>query len=275
MATDATAIIAIPEALLETAATRHFEGTLDLAELAAGPDTYTFAAPVSWSVEATNTGDAILIQGTAAGDATTQCARCLEDVTYGLEGDIEGSFPIGGEEEAEMPEDMEGDEFDFLPDNRKIDLVPLIVAALLLEVPLVPLCDDDCKGLCPQCGANLNEGPCGCSRDEADVEASPFAALKNFDFGDTSKIRSITAFQRRAARRKRFAALRAMSAKGRLKLSRTVRMRGSEEACGERGIERAGAAPRGVRRGRRRRGGGGLGGAVPRCRLGLRSRLRP
>ena len=62
--------------------------------------------------------------------------------------------------------------------------VPLIVAALLLEVPLVPLCDDDCKGLCPQCGANLNEGPCGCSRDEADVEASPFAALKNFDFGD-------------------------------------------------------------------------------------------
>ena len=129
MATDATAIIAIPEALLETAATRHFEGTLDLAELAAGPDTYTFAAPVTWSVEATNTGDAILIQGTAAGDATTQCARCLEDVTYGLEGDIEGYFLIGGEEEAETPEDMEGDEFDFLPDNRKIDLVPLIVAA--------------------------------------------------------------------------------------------------------------------------------------------------
>ena len=131
-----------------------------------------------------NTGDAILIQGTAAGDAATQCARCLEDVTYGLEGDIEGYFLVGGEEEAETPEDMEGDEFDFLPDNRKIDLVPLIVAALLLEVPLVPLCDDDCKGLCPQCGANLNEGPCGCSRDEADVEASPFAALKNFDFGD-------------------------------------------------------------------------------------------
>lgn len=115
MATDATAIIAIPEALLETAATRHFEGTLNLAELAAGPDTYTFAAPVTWSVEATNTGDAILIQGTAAGDATTQCARCLEDVTYGLEGDIEGYFLIGGEEEAETPEDMEGDEFDFLP----------------------------------------------------------------------------------------------------------------------------------------------------------------
>ena len=71
MATDATAIIAIPEALLETAATRHFEGTLDLAELAAGPDTYTFAAPVSWSVEATNTGDAILM-GSWAGAAISK-----------------------------------------------------------------------------------------------------------------------------------------------------------------------------------------------------------
>ena len=194
MATDATAIIAIPEALLETAATRHFEGTLDLAELAAGPDTYTFAAPVSWSVEATNTGDAILIQGTAAGDATTQCARCLEDVTYGLEGDIEGYFLIGGEEEPGIAETFAlytalntSIETQILPKTKhmpQMEAPQALLAALLLEVPLVPLCDDDCKGLCPQCGANLNEGPCGCSRDEADVEASPFAALKNFDFGD-------------------------------------------------------------------------------------------
>lgn len=177
-------LIQIPEALLETAATRHFEGALDLAELAAGPDTYTFAEPVAWSVDATNTGDAILIQGTAKGEATTQCARCLEDVAYDLEGDIEGYYLIAGEEEPEAPEDMEGDEFDILPENRKIDLAPLIVAALLLEVPLVPLCGDDCKGLCPRCGANLNEGDCGCSASEVDVDASPFAALKNFDFGD-------------------------------------------------------------------------------------------
>lgn len=187
MATDATAIIAIPEALLETAATRHFEGTLDLAELAAGrtPTPSRRPSPGRW--RPTNTGDAILIQGTARGRRPRpQCARCLEDVTYGLEGDIEGYFLIGGEEEAGDAREWiwKATSSTSLPDNRKIDLVPLIVAALLLEVPLVPLCDDDCKGLCPQCGANLNEGPCGCSRDEADVEASPFAALKNFDFGD-------------------------------------------------------------------------------------------
>ncbi len=89
MATDATAIIAIPEALLETAATPAFRRRSICGRAGRRPlNTYTFAAPVSWSVEATNTGDAILIPGTAAGD-TTQCARCLEDVTYGG-GDIEG-----------------------------------------------------------------------------------------------------------------------------------------------------------------------------------------
>ncbi len=66
-----------------------------------------------------------------------------------LGGRHRGYFLIGGEEEAETPEDMEGDEFDFLPDNRKIDLVPLIVAALLLEVPLVPCATTTARGCAP------------------------------------------------------------------------------------------------------------------------------
>ena len=59
-------------------------------------------------------------------------------------------------------------------------------AALLLEFPLVPLCDEECKGLCPTCGANLNEGPCGCAPAEGDggddVPPNPFAVLKDFPF---------------------------------------------------------------------------------------------
>ena len=96
--------------------------------------------------------------GNGRGRRHDQCARCLEDVTYGLEGDIEGYFLIGGEEEAETPEDMEGDEFDFLPDNRKIDLVPLVVAACCSRCRSCPV-RRRLQGLCPQCGANLNEGP--------------------------------------------------------------------------------------------------------------------
>ena len=68
-----------------------------------------------------------------------------------------------------------------LSESHTIDLVPLVEQALLLELPLVPLCDDDCRGLCPRCGANLNEGPCQCG-DGPTGEDNPFAALKDFKF---------------------------------------------------------------------------------------------
>ena len=79
---------------------------------------------------------------------------------------------------------MDEDEFDVLSEDKVIDVEPLATAALLLEFPLVPLCDDECKGLCSTCGANLNEGPCGCepASDEDDVPPNPFAVLKDFPF---------------------------------------------------------------------------------------------
>lgn len=176
--------IHLPQELFESAEMRHYEGQAPLAVLQAGPDTYTFAEPVEWSADITNTGGALLVMGQARANAVTQCARCLDDVSYQLEGDIEGYFLIGGEE-AEAPDDLEGDEFDLVPENHVIDLAPLIEQALLLELPLVPLCDDNCKGLCPQCGANLNEGPCGCGReDRAEAPDNPFAALKNLKFDE-------------------------------------------------------------------------------------------
>lgn len=179
------AVIQVPERLLETAEMEHYEGTLPLEELASGPDTYAFVGPITWAVDVTNTGDAILVRGKSTSEATTACARCLEEVAYDLEGDIDGYFLIGGEEvEVEEPDDMEGDEFDFLPDNHKIDLAPLITAGLVLELPRVPLCADDCKGLCPHCGKNLNEGPCDCAAEEPDFSESPFAALKNLKLED-------------------------------------------------------------------------------------------
>ena len=47
-------------------------------------------------------------------------------------------------------------------DDDVIDLAPLVRDSVVLELPGAPLCREDCAGLCPQCGANLNEGPCGC-----------------------------------------------------------------------------------------------------------------
>ena len=185
-----SATIKIPSELFATAESSHFDGQIALASLTVGPDDYRFDEPVAWDVEVTNTGAAFLIVGKATGVGVCACARCLEDVEFPFEGDIEGYLLMEGadasdyeDEDDEAPGD---DEFDVLPADHVVDLEPLIRAALIVDAPYQPLCKDDCLGLCANCGANLNEGPCSCGGDsslqEFENAANPFAALANFKF---------------------------------------------------------------------------------------------
>ena len=147
--------------------------------LSAGVDEYRFAEPLRWQADITNTGGALLVTGTVEGRAATACARCLEEAAFDVVGEIEGYFLISGAE-AEL-DDIEEDEFDVLPESEVLDMAPLIEAALVLEMPLVPLCDEECKGLCPRCGQNRNEGECACEAPE-DAAPNPFAALEGYRF---------------------------------------------------------------------------------------------
>ena len=177
--------IKIPAELFATAESSHFEGELVRDVLVAGVDELVFEGPLTWEVDVTNTDGALLVMGNVQVQARTACARCLEDVRLDLDGEIEGWFLISADGAA--PDYVDEDELDVLPADHIIDLEPLITAALMLEMPNPPLCSDDCRGLCPQCGANLNEGDCGCGEDPGlsafDKAANPFAALANFDFG--------------------------------------------------------------------------------------------
>lgn len=184
-------ILVVPDTLFMPAESADFSGQFRMEKLEAGPDVYTFSEPLSWSVSLQNTGDAILVTGSVSARAATECARCLDDFSVDLQGELEGYYLINS---SSAPGDMDDDEFDVLPESHEIDLMPLVVAALLMELPLVPLCKDDCLGLCAQCGANLNEGPCACQQgddktnEDADVpymsdgRISPFASLKDFKF---------------------------------------------------------------------------------------------
>lgn len=173
--------IQIPNEMFSPAEFMHLDEEFTAEPITSGPDTVTFPERLACSVDITNTGDAFLVTGYVRGAAATQCARCLEDVAFDIDGQIEGYFLINSE--SEEPEDMEGDEFDYLPEDKKIDLAPLIESAILLDLPRIPLCSDECKGLCPKCGANLNTGTCGCEDSEEEIPSdNPFAVLKNIDF---------------------------------------------------------------------------------------------
>lgn len=177
-----TTTIALPQELFALAESSSFSGAYTLDTLEIGPDTYTITTPVTWSVTVTNTGGAFLMSGSAHAHAVCACARCAEDAHYELESEIEEYILIHPDPELE-----EDDEIDYLvlPEDHEIDMAPIVECALILDLPLVPLCRDDCKGVCPDCGQNLNEGTCDCAQKRAEVNAefeahkNPFSALSD------------------------------------------------------------------------------------------------
>lgn len=175
-------IIAIPDELFAVAESSSFNGTYQLDSITHCSSEYRFNEPLTYSLQISNTGGALYVGGTVEGDALVECARCLEDASYHLQGEVEGYFLISGSER-ELTEEEE-DEYDILPEDHRIDLEPLLRAALVLELPYSPLCSDDCKGICPQCGANLNKETCSCKPDESFEPKNPFEILKTITFDE-------------------------------------------------------------------------------------------
>lgn len=138
---------------------------LDLNQITVQGETYpvTETAPVQLTV--TNSGKGVLvIAGTASVRAVIGCARCLEDVDY--------DFALRFERKVDMKlsaEEMNAaeEEYNFIEkDHLNVDT--LVQNELLVNWPIRVLCNEDCKGICSRCGANLNRGECGCDREALD-----------------------------------------------------------------------------------------------------------
>lgn len=177
--------ITVPTELFAVAESSSYAGELDLGELEVGPDVYRFAKPLRWNATVSNTGDALLVAGSIVGQGTTSCGRCLEDVPVDIEGVVQGYYLLHEPEEGEL--DDEEDDFEVLGEDNVIDMEPLLVSAVIVDLPLMPLCREDCAGICPDCGANLNSESCDCAQERAraqaefDAQKNPFAKLKELD----------------------------------------------------------------------------------------------
>lgn len=134
--------------------------------------------PVTGSVTFTNTGETIDVRGKFATSIELDCARCLRASKMPVEMPIEEELPLEGQPWAPEPdediEELPEDEKEPLFENNIFDLEEYLRQSILVGVPIKPLCEEECKGLCPRCGANLNDGPCECPPDQGD---SPFAVL--------------------------------------------------------------------------------------------------
>jgi uncharacterized protein len=110
--------------------------------------------------------------GTFKGHLVVACSRCVGPVRLELDEKLMVTFMPPGEMPSEdnEPASEEGPEvreedLDVFPfDGEKLDLEPLFREQFVLSVPYAPLCREDCKGLCPQCGIDRNTGTCSCEK---------------------------------------------------------------------------------------------------------------
>jgi uncharacterized protein len=122
----------------------------------------------SGTIEIGRTTQGLIATGNFEGETTLECARCLNDFTQKLEWEFTELYAF-------KPEMADDDDILPLPDSAQIDFAPILREYALLEVPINPLHSPDCKGLCLECGQDLNVEDCG----HEDIDDSPFSVLKN------------------------------------------------------------------------------------------------
>ena len=159
-------------------------GHLDIPGYTTGEKEFSLPGGVSYDVVLTNAGEGILVTGLVRAAVDGQCDRCLDPAHFDIAGEIEEYYLFHEPEDAEAYEDG----FELVGPERTVDLSGAIWDAMVMDTPFVVLCRPDCAGLCPTCGANLNDGPCGCEEkaEQAwiDSDENPFAALKNLKFDE-------------------------------------------------------------------------------------------
>lgn len=115
-------------------------------------------------------GKDVYLAGTIKTELTLQCSRCLEPFQFPVESKVTAHFVPREEPGEEHKEHLEVElstsdiDIEYYDENR-VDITQPVHDQILLALPFVSVCREGCKGLCVECGKNLNEGSCGCSHE--------------------------------------------------------------------------------------------------------------
>jgi uncharacterized protein len=136
--------------------------------------------------------EGVLVSGTTRVTLAGECARCLDSLTSELEVDIQQLYVYPGNE---VDTDDEDDEIGQLVDDY-VDLEPALRDAVVLALPLAPVCRDDCLGLCPACGARLEDVGPDHGHDEVDPRWAALRAIGTIEDGRISQLGNAVEGQR-------------------------------------------------------------------------------
>jgi uncharacterized protein len=157
---------------------RVFELRAPVSEVDRLDESFDAIGPFEGVARLLRTTDTILTRLKGATRVRLECGRCLESFEAEIAIEAEEEFRPSLDIITGRPVKDTGDDAALVIDDHHIlDLSELVRQAILLALPLTPLCREDCAGLCPVCGANRNQEPCDCEADVIDARWSSLGAL--------------------------------------------------------------------------------------------------
>ena len=136
--------------------------------------------PAHSEVKVSLCGERVCVEGQLGADLVLTCSRCLKPFARKIQKGFELEYRPDPEVETESEDlgltytDLEVGFYR----NDRLDVRAVISEQIVLEIPMKPVCQMACKGLCEQCGANLNEDPCNCQPRSLDPRLEPLLELK-------------------------------------------------------------------------------------------------
>lgn len=144
------------------------------------------ARDLTGQAKVTKLKEGVLVQGDVEARVNMECSRCLDrfevPVEAGLEEQFEPTVDVESGATVHRADSTETDGAFEIDPNHMMNLGEPIRQALLVALPMKPLCREDCKGICPQCGHNLNEAECGHTDEVLDERWAGLRALNLADF---------------------------------------------------------------------------------------------
>ncbi len=139
----------------------------------------TMQCQASVTVDVTRAGSRYLLRAAIDCSIRAECGKCLEPFDLRIETGFDLVFQGG--ENVEIPEGLEEDDFIVLGQENAYcyDIFPRSREAVVLDLPIGYLCSEDCSGICPGCGENLNKADCTCNKTKSDPRWSPLKKLLN------------------------------------------------------------------------------------------------
>ena len=157
----------------------HFARMFQPGEVGSDADAYQIVAPVELEFDIHKDKDKFRLVGHVRTELELTCSRCVEPYRFPIDAEFDQRYLPSSETLSEAEREIEEDDLEtsYYADDQ-IDLTELMREQFYLALPMKPLCRDDCKGLCAQCGTNLNTSTCDCAPVWEDPRLAALKQLK-------------------------------------------------------------------------------------------------